>query len=126
MPLVIYGKVTSYASELSTLIDEALLNNYQLIDAKYEITSSEFDQSISGAFFYPTINASANTTWNESKKESSQPSNNEYNRYGYRVSISQTILDMSKLRAYQESGIDLEINKLKHDDIANSIVVQSG
>jgi outer membrane protein TolC len=114
----------SHASELSALINEALENNYQIINSRYEVESSEFDQSISGAFFYPTINASANTTWNDSEVDSTTPSNSEYNSYGYRVSVSQTILDMSKIRSYQESGIDLQINKLKHDKIVNDIIIQ--
>ncbi|MUK38700.1 TolC family protein [Aliivibrio fischeri] len=114
----------SQGSELSALINEALENNYQIINSKYEVLSSEFDRDISSAFFYPTINASANTTWNDTKVRSQAPSDSEYNSYGYRLSVSQTILDMSKIRSYQESGIDLQINKLKHDKLVNDIIIQ--
>lgn len=112
------------ASELSRVIEEAINNNYNIINSRYEIQTSEFDQNISRAFFYPAVSANANTTWNESDVRSVTPANNEYNSNGYTVSISQTLLDMAKFNRYKESQLDVGISKLKHDNLVNNTVVE--
>ena len=119
-----FYSVSGYTSELSALINHTIDSNYQIISARYDVNSSRYDKDISSAFFYPSINASANTTWNESDVDSTTPSNNEYNSNGYRISITQTILDLSRLDTYKESEIDLKISRLQHDKVVNDIVFE--
>jgi outer membrane protein TolC len=118
------SSINSQAGELSVVIDEAIAKNYSIINSRYEIQSTEFDKDISSAFFYPTINANANTTWNESDVRSLQPSNQNYNSNGYTLSVSQTLLDVSRYNTYRESELDVQISKLQHDKLVNDTVVE--
>lgn len=116
------------ASELSTVIQVALKNNYKIRNSEFEVASSEYDKKQKLAVFYPTIDFTANTKWNESQ---STPHDTKIkgdktgsNTNGYGLSLKQNLIDFSLLHDYQSSHLDLELNELKHSKIINDIIVK--
>lgn len=116
----------SQASELSTTIEQAIKKNYKVRVSEYEVISSEYDRKKGLSAFLPTINASATTSWNESdtlEKANYTSTKNSYNSNGYSVSLSQSVVDLSKIYNYQMGALDYEINLLKHHKIINDIII---
>ncbi|GLS91714.1 outer membrane channel protein TolC [Psychromonas marina] len=115
-----------HASELSITIEQAIKNNYKIRVSEYEVISSEYDRKKGLSAFFPTINASANTKWNDSdtlEKENYTSTKNGYNSNGYSISLSQSVIDLSKVYNYQVGELDYEINLLKHHKIINDIII---
>ena len=116
-----------YSTELSTYIQSALDNNYKIINSEHEIISSKYDKKKGLSPFYPVVNLQANTTWTESTTKYPDPLTknleNEYNSNGYGLSISQTLIDYSKMYSYDVTKLELEINLIKHNKIVNDIIV---
>ncbi|MGB0937460.1 MAG: TolC family protein [Colwellia sp.] len=115
------------STELKQLIDNALASNYKIRSSEHELISSEYDRKKGLSPFYPVVNIQANTTWSDSttKYPNTNTPNleNEYNSNGYSLSISQTLIDYSKMYAYDEIKLEGEINRIKHNKIINDIIV---
>lgn len=114
------------ANELSTTIEFAIKHNYKIRASEYEVISSEYDMKKGLSPFFPTINASANTKWNRSNtvdNSVNSATKNNYNSNGYSISLSQSLIDLSNIHAYQMDVLDHEINQLKHHKIINDIIV---
>lgn len=116
------------ASELSTVINVALKNNYKIRNSAYEVSSSEYDSKRKLSVFYPSVNFTANSKWSESQKtphDTKQKGDKVgYNSNGYGLSIKQSLIDFSLFHDYKMSALDLEINELKHSKIVNDIIVK--
>lgn len=127
MIIFMFPAVQVYATELTQLIDSALKKNYKIRNSEHEIISSEYDRKKGLSPFYPVVNIQANTTWSDSTTKYPDPASpnvdNEYNSNGYSLSISQTLIDYSKMYAYDESKLEAEINLVKHNKIINDIIV---
>lgn len=114
------------AGELSTAIDVAIKKNYKVRVSEYEVIASEYDTKKTLSPFFPTLNASANTKWNDSDtltKADNTTAKNSYNSNGYSLSLSQTIFDFSNIVAYQIGTLDHDINQLKHYKVINDIII---
>jgi outer membrane protein TolC len=115
------------ATELIQLIDNALTSNYKIRSSEHELISSEYDRKKGLSPFYPVVNIQANTTWSDSTTKHPGANipylENEYNSNGYSLSISQTLIDYSKMYAYDEIKLEGEINLVKHNKIINDIIV---
>ena len=126
IPYLLLSMHTAEAGELSSAIDVAVKKNYQIRVSDYEMIASEYDTKKTLSPFFPSLNASANTKWNESDtKEHADNSTaaNNYNSYGYSLSLSQTLFDYSLIHTYQIAVLDHDINLLRHYKVINDIIV---
>jgi len=112
-------------SELSTLIEHTIVNNYNIKNAEFELQSSGWDRKTSMSAFFPSIEAGVNTRWNDKEvtPRSGVASADSYNSNGYSVSVNQTIFNFADIYAYNISDTDYQIEALRHHKIVNDTIV---
>lgn len=112
-------------SELSTLVEHTMTNNYNIKNAEFNLQSSDWDKKSSMSAFFPSLEAGINTQWNEKevKPRSGNTTDNHYNSNGYHVSLKQTLFDYGDISAYNISENDYQIEELRHHKVVNDTIV---
>ena len=117
----------SYADSLALVVEQAINNNLEIASAQAGLEASEYDKSISLTEFFPSLSASANTTWNESNTEQDPGPDieNEYNEHGYRLTLNQTLFDLGRLFRYSQARQDYTIEQLKFEQTRQEIIAST-
>ncbi|WP_197474013.1 TolC family protein, partial [Oleiphilus sp. HI0066] len=107
----------SYADSLASVVEQAINNNLEIASAQAGLEASEYDKSISLTEFFPSLSASANTTWNESDTEQDPGPDieNEYNEHGYQITLNQRLFDLGRLFRYSQARQEYTIEQLKFE-----------
>ncbi len=113
-----------HADSPSQVVEHALLHNLEIASAQASMQASSFDKSISITEFLPEISASANTSWNESntKNEPGPDIENQYNENGYRLTLTQTLIDLGRLFRFSQANKDYGIERLKYEQTRQDII----
>ncbi|MCH2159052.1 MAG: TolC family protein [Oleiphilaceae bacterium] len=114
----------SYADSLASVVEQAINNNLEIASAQAGLEASEYDKSISLTEFFPSLSASANTTWNESDTEQDPGPDieNEYNEHGYQITLNQRLFDLGRLFRYSQARQEYTIEQLKFEQTRQEII----
>lgn len=118
--------VPAQAETLSQTIEFALQKNSNINRSEVSIQVAALDKSNSRASLLPSLNLSADTSWNESETKNlpSPDAGKEYNKNSYGATLSQTLIDWSKFNALSSSNIALDIAKIQHEKAQSALIKQ--
>jgi outer membrane protein TolC len=105
----------AFAVTLLETVQVALSNNLDIASARTSLEISEYDTKISRASYLPTLSASANTAWNEFNTGNTPgpDTENTYNENGYKLSFSQSLIDLGKAYRMSQARQEYSIEKLR-------------
>lgn len=117
----------THAADLLSVVDAALAQNLSLSSAETGLDASQYEVDINRAKFLPTLGASANTRWNESKTRQEQGGDlaNDYNDHGFNITLSQTLFDLGDWYSQRNANITLDIETLRTAQTRQRIILDT-
>jgi outer membrane protein len=114
----------SFSASLIEVVSISLQQNLALKSARIGAQASSKDGDINRAKFLPSLNLSANTSWNENathKRGADKKS--DYNSHGYDITLSQSIFNLADIHSQSTSNIDFDIEQIKLKQIQQQIIL---
>lgn len=122
--LILSWSTCGFPASLSEVVSLSLEQNLTLKSARLGAAASSKDTDINRAKFLPSLNLSANTSWNETNTKKTGPdTDSDYNSHGYAVTLSQSIFNLADIQSQSTSKINVDIEQIKLKQVQQQIIL---